>query len=125
MPVPNSLPIEFLTVMNLTRDLAAIYREHDALLYTDDSEEAFATVPPEAMACGLPVIGAYIGGARELLRHAKTLLPIHPGMRSSSPRAFRNCGGNRPCGVKWPRPPRPRLKANTTSLRLWIRLRVT
>jgi len=77
--VQNSLPIEFLTVSNLNRDLAAIYRQHDALLYTAESDEAFATVPLEAMACGLPVIGAYIGGARELLRHGENAFTYTAG----------------------------------------------
>jgi glycogen synthase len=77
--VQNSLPIEFLTVSNQNRDLAAIYRQHDALLYTAECEEPFATVPLEAMACGLPVIGAYIGGARELFRHGENALTYTPG----------------------------------------------
>src|SRR6266542_1303560 len=77
--VQNSLPIEFLTVSNQNRDLAAIYRQHDALLYTAESDEPFATVPLEAMACGLPVIGAYIGGARELLRHGENAFTYTPG----------------------------------------------
>ena len=77
--VQNSLPIDFLTVSNQNRDLAAIYRQHDALIYTAESEEAFAIVPLEAMACGLPVIGAYIGGARELLRHGENAFTYTPG----------------------------------------------
>jgi glycosyltransferase involved in cell wall biosynthesis len=77
--VQHSLPIDFLTVSNQNRDLAAIYRQHDALIYTAESEEAFALVPLEAMACGLPVIGAYIGGARELLRHGENAFTYTPG----------------------------------------------
>ncbi|HXT41624.1 MAG TPA: glycosyltransferase family 4 protein [Candidatus Angelobacter sp.] len=77
--VQNSLPVEFLTVSNQNRDLAAIYRQHDALLYPVEWEEPFATVPLEAMACGLPVIGAAIGGARELLRHGENALTFTPG----------------------------------------------
>ena len=77
--VQNSLPIEFLSVSNQSRDLAAIYRQHDALIYTAESEESFATVPLEAMACGLPVIGAYIGGARELFRHGENAFTYTPG----------------------------------------------
>ena len=77
--VQNSLPVEFLTVSNQNRDLAAIYRQHDALIYPVEWEEPFATVPLEAMACGLPVIGAAIGGARELLRHGENALTFTPG----------------------------------------------
>jgi glycosyltransferase involved in cell wall biosynthesis len=77
--VQNSLPIDFLTVSNQNRDLAALYRQHDALLYTAECEEPFATVPLEAMACGLPVIGSYVGGARELFRHGENALTYTPG----------------------------------------------
>jgi len=77
--VEHSLPVEFLTVSNQNRDLAAVYRQHDALLYTAEWEEPFATVPLEAMACGLPVIGPRIGGARELFRHGENALTYTPG----------------------------------------------
>src|SRR5205814_5770347 len=77
--VEHSLPVEFLTVSNQNRDLAAVYRQHDALLYTAEWEEPFATTPLEAMACGLPVIGANIGGARELFRHGENALTYTPG----------------------------------------------
>src|SRR2546422_6117491 len=39
----------FLTVSNQNRDLAAVYRQHDALLYTAEWEEPFALTPLEAM----------------------------------------------------------------------------
>jgi len=77
--VQNALPVEFLTVSNQNRDLAAVYRQHDALLYTAEWDEPFATTPLEAMACGLPVIGAAIGGARELFRHCENALTFSPG----------------------------------------------
>ena len=77
--VQNGLPVEFLTVSNQNRDLAAVYRNHDALLYTAEWEEPFATTPLEAMACGLPVVGANIGAARELLRHGENALTYTPG----------------------------------------------
>jgi glycosyltransferase involved in cell wall biosynthesis len=77
--VQKTLPVEFLTVSNQNRDLAAIYRQHDAFLYTAEWEEPFATTPLEAMACGLPVIGANIGGVRELLRHGENALTYTSG----------------------------------------------
>jgi glycosyltransferase involved in cell wall biosynthesis len=77
--VENALPVEFLTVSNQNRDLAAVYRQHDAMLYTAEWEEPFATTPLEAMACGLPVIGANTGGARELFRHWVNALTYTPG----------------------------------------------
>lgn len=80
--VQNSLPTEFVTLSNQNRDLAAVYRQHDALLYTAEWEEPFSTVPLEAMACGLPVIGARIGGANELFRHGENCLTFAPGEAS-------------------------------------------
>ncbi len=75
----HQLAVEFLPVSNLVRDLPAIYRRHDALLHTTEWNEAFATTPLEAMACGLPVIGAAIGGARELFRHGENAFTYTPG----------------------------------------------
>jgi len=71
--------VEFLTVSDQTRDLAAVYRQHDALLYTPEWEEPFALTPLEAMASGLPVIGAKIGGSRDLLRHGENALAYTAG----------------------------------------------
>jgi glycosyltransferase involved in cell wall biosynthesis len=79
LAVRDMLPVEFLTVSNQNRDLAAVYRQHDALLYTTEWEEPFAITPLEAMACGLPVIGASIGGARELFRHGENALTYTAG----------------------------------------------
>jgi glycosyltransferase involved in cell wall biosynthesis len=77
--VRGSLPVEFLPVANQPRELAAIYRQHDALLYTTEWDEPFATTPLEAMACGLPVIGSNIGGAQELFRHGENALTYTAG----------------------------------------------
>lgn len=77
--VQNALPVEFLTVSNLNRDLATVYQQHDALLYTSEWEEPFARVPLEAMACGLPVIGSLVGGAKDLFRHGENVLTFSPG----------------------------------------------
>jgi len=77
--VTHQLPVEFLTVSNLNRDLAAIFRQHDALLHTAEWDEPFATTPLEAMANGLPVVAAQIGGLQELLRHGENALTYQPG----------------------------------------------
>ncbi|HUL51445.1 MAG TPA: glycosyltransferase family 4 protein [Candidatus Nitrosotalea sp.] len=79
LAVQKALPVEFLTVSNQNRDLSAVYQQHDALLYTAEWEEPFAVTPLEAMACGLPVIGARIGGAGELFRHGENALTFAPG----------------------------------------------
>jgi glycosyltransferase involved in cell wall biosynthesis len=75
----HQLPVEFLTVSNLARDLPGLYRRHDALVYPVEWNEPFSTIPLEAMACGLPVIGAQAGGAAELLRHGENALTFTPG----------------------------------------------
>jgi len=77
--VQNALPVEFLTVSNQNRDLSAVYQRHDALIYTAEWEEPFSLVPLEAMACGLPVIGARIGGAGEFFRHGENALTYTAG----------------------------------------------
>ena len=75
----HQLPVDFLTVSDQSRDQAAVYRQHDVLLYTPEWEEPFALTPLEAMASGLPVIGAKIGGGRQLLRHGENAMTYTPG----------------------------------------------
>ncbi|HEV8541211.1 MAG TPA: glycosyltransferase family 4 protein, partial [Verrucomicrobiae bacterium] len=66
--IQHSLPVEFLAVSNQQKDLAQIYRQHDAFIYCAEWDEPFAVTPLEAMASGIPVIAAGSGGVRELLR---------------------------------------------------------
>src|SRR5947209_2994138 len=75
----HKMPVEFLPVSNVNRELPAVYRRHDALLHTCEWNEPFAVSPLEAMASGLPVIGSEIGGARELLRHGENAYTYPPG----------------------------------------------
>jgi glycogen(starch) synthase len=75
----QQLPVEFLNVSNLVRDLPAVYRRHDALLYTSEEPEPFSFTIIEAMAAGLPVIGTALGGTRELLRHGENAFTYTPG----------------------------------------------
>jgi glycosyltransferase involved in cell wall biosynthesis len=75
----HKLPVDFLAVSNINRDLPPIYRSHDALLHTTEWEEPFAMTPLEAMACGLPVIGVEAGGVSELFRHEENALTYPPG----------------------------------------------
>jgi glycosyltransferase involved in cell wall biosynthesis len=74
----HTLPVEFLPISNIYRDLPGIYRRHDALLHTAEWDEPFALTPLEAMACGLPVIGTKIGGVSELFRHGENALTYTP-----------------------------------------------
>ncbi len=60
-------------------EMPAIYRAHDALLFTSEWAEPFALAPLEAMACGLPVIGTMTGGSPELFRHRDNSLTYKAG----------------------------------------------
>ena len=75
----QQLPVEFLNVSNLVRDLPSVYRKHDALLYTSEEAEPFSFTVLEAMAAGLPVVGTALGGTRELLRHGENAFTFRPG----------------------------------------------
>jgi glycosyltransferase involved in cell wall biosynthesis len=75
----HQLPVEFLPVSNLVQDLPQVLRRHDALLHTPEWNEPFSATPLEAMASGVPVIGAGAGGAVELLRHGENALIYTPG----------------------------------------------
>jgi glycosyltransferase involved in cell wall biosynthesis len=75
----QQLPVEFIAVGNVTKELPAIYRRHDALIYSAEWNEPFSVTPLEAMASGLPVIGSSIGGAGELFRDEQNALTYAPG----------------------------------------------
>lgn len=75
----HQLPVEFLPVSSLVRDLPQILRRHDALIHTPEWNEPFCFTPLEAMASGVPVIAAAIGGARELFRHGENALTYTAG----------------------------------------------
>jgi glycosyltransferase involved in cell wall biosynthesis len=75
----NQLTVEFLPVSNLVRDLPALFKRHDGLLYTSEWNEPYSITPLEAMASGLPVIGTTGGGAGELFRHGDNALTYMPG----------------------------------------------
>ncbi len=77
--VQNELPVEFQSVSNPVKDMPAVYRAHDAFLHSSEWDEPFAIAPLEAMACGLPVIGARAGGATELFRDGENALTYTPG----------------------------------------------
>jgi len=81
--VAHELPVQFLNLSNHTKDLPGVMRQHDAYLYTSEWEEPFSTAPLEAMACGVPVFGAQIGGVAELLRHGENCLAYPAGDAAS------------------------------------------
>ena len=71
------LPVRFASAS--ADEMPAVYRAHDALLFTSEWEEPFALTPLEAMASGLPVIGTTTGGSKELLRHRENALTYNAG----------------------------------------------
>ena len=73
----NALPVTWHSAK--PTEMPAVYRAHDALLFTSEWEEPFALTPLEAMACGLPVIGTMTGGSRELFRHGQNALTYDAG----------------------------------------------
>lgn len=77
--VQHSLPVEFLQVSTQQKDLAQVYRQHDGFIYCSESDEPFALAPLEAMASGLPVIGARSGGTQEMLRPGENCWSYAPG----------------------------------------------
>lgn len=62
-------------------EMAGVYAQHDALLFTSAWAEPFALTPLEAMAARLPVISTLEGGSRELIRHGENALAF----RTSDP----------------------------------------
>jgi glycogen(starch) synthase len=60
-------------------ELAEVYRDADALLFTSTWDEPFGLVPIEAMACGAPVVASPTGGATEFLFDGTNCLAFPPG----------------------------------------------
>ena len=60
------------------RELRKVYESADTLLFTSAWEEPFGLVPVEAMACGVPVVAAATGGAREYLVDEVNCLVVPP-----------------------------------------------
>ena len=77
--VTHQVPVEFLTVSNLNRDMPAIFRRFDAFIYSTEWDEGFPVAILEAMATGLPVISTMKGGAAELIRHGENGLVYTAG----------------------------------------------
>ena len=73
----NRLPVFFYNAT--AAQMPAVYRTHDALVFTSEWEEPFALTPLEAMASGLPVIGTMTGGSKELFRHGENALTYTAG----------------------------------------------
>ncbi|MFN7139370.1 MAG: glycosyltransferase family 4 protein [Limisphaerales bacterium] len=75
----NQLPVTFHHDIHISQ-MPAVYRAHDALLFTSEWAEPFALTPLEAMSCGLPVIGTTTGGSAELFRDRGNCLTYEAGV---------------------------------------------
>lgn len=70
--------------------LPAFYNSGDAGIFPSTGDEAFGITIAEAMACGLPVIGSYIGGIPEVIGNEGTAgLLVSPGHPESIANAIR------------------------------------
>ena len=77
--VRHTLPVEFVTASNQQKELAQLYRQHDAFIYCAEWDEAFPMTLLEAMGSGLPVIASRTEGARELLQRGENAWVYTPG----------------------------------------------
>ena len=68
--------IRFLGTPTLT-NLVDIYRNHDVFLFPSRITEGLGVVNAEAIACGLPVIGATHSGSAEIILDGKTGFSVH------------------------------------------------
>jgi glycosyltransferase involved in cell wall biosynthesis len=61
----------------LRDELPELYRQHD-LFVLPSQTESFGLVFAEAMACGLPILGTFVGGIPELVRDGKDGILTNP-----------------------------------------------
>jgi glycogen(starch) synthase len=61
------------------QDMPALYAAHDVLVFPSTWGEPFGRVMAEAMAAGLPVLAAAVGGVTEIVENEKTGLVFEPG----------------------------------------------
>ncbi|MBX0327069.1 glycosyltransferase family 1 protein [Oscillochloris sp. ZM17-4] len=76
----QGLPVHFTGYLK-GQDLAAAYASSDAFVFPSDTD-TFGQVVQEAMASGLPVVGARSGGTLDLVREGRTGHLFAPGVAS-------------------------------------------
>ena len=70
--------VQFIGAVN-PHDMPALYAAHDVLVFPSTWGEPFGRVMVEAMAAGLPVLAAAVGGVTEIVENEKTGLVFEPG----------------------------------------------
>ncbi len=58
-------------------ELPELYRQHDVFTLPSQTE-SFGLVFAEAMSCGLPILGTFVGGIPELVRHETDGILVNP-----------------------------------------------
>jgi glycogen(starch) synthase len=75
-------------------ELASVYRQADAFLFTSEWDEPFGLTPIEAMACGIPVVGTATGGSAEFLQDEATCLRYPAGEADALAAAVERLAGD-------------------------------
>lgn len=70
--VQHQLAVNFVTPADQARELGAVFRQHDLLVYPNEVGEGTGSIPMQAMACGLPVVGTDLGAAGEWILPEET-----------------------------------------------------
>ena len=60
-------------------EVLSLLKEHHVVVFPSIGHEAFATVPLESMAAGVPVISTPVGGNKEYLKNEENALVFDPG----------------------------------------------
>ena len=75
--------------------IAAVYREHDVLVFPSEWLEPFAITPLEAITAGMAVAATNTGGSGELLRDGETAAVFEAGNAQACADAIRRLATNR------------------------------
>jgi glycosyltransferase involved in cell wall biosynthesis len=76
-------------------NIAAVYREHDVLVFPSEWEEPFAITPLEAITAGMAVVGTTTGGSGELFRDRETAIVFETGNAQACADAIRRLADDR------------------------------
>jgi len=75
--------------------IAAVYREHDVLVFPSEWDEPFAITPLEAATAGMAIVGTVTGGSGEFFRDRETAMVFEAGNARSCADAIRTLADDR------------------------------